>query len=387
MRSAEETSFRKTAAVSTALALFLTSSPLGSRTQTPQQKTPQQLAPGPESPIDITHDPLACMTPALAPEVDAGVRPGEDYDSGWVYYRQAGTLDYYWEFMEGPPATLVGILPRPEPDIKAVDYYLLASDLRGASKKEGEWTPPVVPGTSCRSKGRLVGPAGAGLTIGLTREGQNPYPSGFNKKDIAKVVLVSGVVLTIAEAVRAFNAAAASSGGGTGAGAGTAGPAGGLSTGAVVAGGALVAGAAAVAIVQANKDDKNPTATPTPTLTPTRTPTIPPQLFVQAEVSWSGVGDIDIRLLRQGSEVGQKFQTGCESTSNRTERVILQMPPTGLYTVELVGRPCSGLQNPSTISAVVSVQTDTGLVGSCANRFFNVQVSGGPFEACTFSLP
>ena len=67
MADREESFWRKTAAVSTALALLLTCSPVAARTQV---TVPQ----GPESPIEIAHDPLACMTPALAPEVDATLR-------------------------------------------------------------------------------------------------------------------------------------------------------------------------------------------------------------------------------------------------------------------------------------------------------------------------
>ena len=137
--------WRRTVAVSTAVALLGTGAPLGAR---------MQLATSPtEAPIDISHDPLACMTPVLAPEVDAGVTPAQDYEKGYVYFRAAGTEDYYYSKMDGPPATLQAILPRPLPETRAVDYFLRAYDLREASKRKGDWTPPVVPGTTCMSKG------------------------------------------------------------------------------------------------------------------------------------------------------------------------------------------------------------------------------------------
>ncbi|HEV8231626.1 MAG TPA: hypothetical protein VGQ75_04710 [Thermoanaerobaculia bacterium] len=374
MRTRENDSLRKTTAVSTALALLLTCSPLAARTQA---TAPQR----PESPIEIAHDPLACMTPVLAPEVDAGVTPGPDYDRGYVYFRAAGTDDYYYSRMDGPPTTLAAILPRPLPETRAVDYYLRAYDLRQESKRRGDWTPPVVPGTTCKSKGIAVGPAGAGLTIGLTREGQNPYPPGFNKKDIIKIILVSGAIVTVAEALKSAGAGA-SSGGGAGAGAG-AGAAGGISTGAAIAGGAALA-AGAVAVAAAANNDENPT--PTPTVTPT--PTIPPLRFIEVDASWSGVGDVDVRLIGPSGQVGQTLPAGCESTANRTERVILQSPPNGTYHVDLEGKTCPGAPNPATISAVVSVQSDIGQ--KCASQFVSVPVPGtlsvGP-PCNMFSVP
>jgi hypothetical protein len=361
----DRSSFRRLTAVATAVALFLTGSPLGARTQT-------AAAAAPESPIEIAHDPLACMTPVIAPEVDAGVAPGQDYDRGYVYFRAAGTDDYYYARMDGPPATLAAILPRPLPDTRAVDYFLRAYDVSQASKRKGDWTPPVVPGTSCKSKGLPVGPAGAGLTIGLTREGQNPYPPGFNKKDIAKIILFSGAIVTVAEALKASKSAGASSGGSSG----------GISTGVAVAGG-VAAAAGIVAVAASGNNSKNPTSTPIPTVTPT--PTIAPLRFVEADASWSGAGDVDVRLIGPGGAVGQTFPAGCESTANRTERVILQSPAVGQYRVELEGKTCPGVATPPSISAVASVQSDAGQ--KCASAFVSVPVPGTVTFSCTFSVP
>jgi hypothetical protein len=366
MRIRELSAVRRPAAVGTALAVFLTAAPLASRTQT------GPAAQASESPIEIAHDPLACMTPVLAPEVDAGVTPGTDYDRGYVYFRAAGTEDYYYIRMAGPPETLAGILPRPLPETRAVDYYLRAYDVAQASKRKGDWTPPVVPGTTCKTRGIPVGPAGAGLTVGLTREGQNPRPPGFNEKDIAKVILVSGAVVTLAEALKAAQSTAASSGGSGG----------GISTGAAVAGGVVVAGAV-VAAVAAGDDDPNPTATPTRTATPT--PTIPVLRFVQADATWSGVGNVDVQIVNaSGQAVGQTLPAGCESTASRTERVVVQgVVPAGTYRVALTGVSC-GAGTPSAISAVASVQSDAGQ--KCASTFVSVPV-GGNATACTFTVP
>jgi hypothetical protein len=380
MKTSEDHSLRKATALSTAMALLLTFSPLAVTAQLTTS------APGSESPIEIAHDPLACMTPVLAPEVDAGVTPLQDYDRGYVYFRAAGTDDYYYSRMDGPATTLAAILPRPLPETRAVDYFLRAYDLRQASKKRGDWTPPVVPGTTCKSKGRPVGPAGAGLTIGLTREGQAPYPTGFNKKDIARIILVSGAIVTIAEALKGAGASTGGGGAGAGAGAGTAGAAGGLSTAAIVGGAAAVA-AGAVAVAAAANNNENPT--PTPTVTPT--PTIPPLRFIEVDASWSGIGDVDVKLIGPTGQVGQTLPSGgvgCETTTNRTERVVLQAPTNGVYHVDLEGKACPGVTTPATISVVVSVQSDIGQ--KCANQFVAVPVPGTvsvPAPCGSFSVP
>jgi hypothetical protein len=106
---------------------------------------------------------------------------------------------------------------------------------------------------------------------------------------------------------------------------------------------------------------------------------------VQAEASWSGSGDVDVQLLNpSGQSVGQRVPAGCESTANRTERVVLQGAiPAGTYRVVLTGVSC-GAGTPSMISAVVSVQSDTGQ--KCASTFVGVPV-GSSIDGCTFTVP
>jgi hypothetical protein len=369
MNCLREAGLRKTTVLVTVLALGLMSSPAA---------LSRQIAPAPESiVIDINHDPLACVTPEYAPKVDAAVLPGPDYERGYVYFRAAGTEDYYYAKMDGPAQTLAAVLPRPLPETRAVDYFLRAYDTREATKKKGEWTPPVVAGTTCKSKGVPVGPNGAGLTIGLTKENQAPIPPGFNPKDIARVILVTGAIVSLAEAVKTTGGKRDNT-----SGAGAAAPAGGLRTGALIAGGAVVI--AGVAVAASSKGGNNPTSTPTSTPTPTVTPTPVIPRFLEAEVTWSGVGDIDLQMLGpSGLPVGQTFPAGCEPTSSRTERVILQGSlAAGTYRIVLKGNSC-GEGTPATISAVASVQSESG--PRCPNTFVNVPV-GGSLEGCQFTL-
>jgi hypothetical protein len=107
--------------------------------------------------------------------------------------------------------------------------------------------------------------------------------------------------------------------------------------------------------------------------------------FVQADASWSGSGDVEIHVIGpSGQEVGQRFPAGCESTSNRTERVVLQGAlPAGTYRVDLEGRACAA-GTPASIAAIASVQSDSGPKCPCA--FVSVPVPG-TVTACPFTLP
>jgi len=64
-----------------------------------------------------------------------------------------------------------------EPDKRTPDHRLRVTDENECK----QW--PVA---------AAIPPSGAGLTVGLTKAGQSPFPVGFNKADIAKVILVDG---------------------------------------------------------------------------------------------------------------------------------------------------------------------------------------------------
>jgi hypothetical protein len=334
-----------------------------------------------QSLLVINHDALACVNTEMAPLVDAQVAPAPQFERGYVYFKAAGTEDFYYTPMKGAPENLEGILPRPLPETRAIDYKLRARDVEALTKETPEYVPPVVSGNVCKAKGMVVGKEGAGLTIGLTREGQNPVPPGFNKRDIAFIILFSGATVALAAALKGAGGAVAAGGAKTGGG--------GISTGVAVAGGVVVAGAAA-AVIASNKGSSNtatpqPTTTPTPTRTPTPTPTPIPPRFVEADALWSGAGDIDLQILNaDGQAVGTTLPAGCESMSQRIERVLLQgVVPDGTYRVMLTARTC-GAGTPSTIAVALSVLSNSG--PKCANSFLSIGL-GQTVLGCQFTLP
>jgi len=196
-----------------------------------------------ESLLQVRHTPLACVTTSSTPNVTAGVAPEAEYALSYVYFRATGEPDFYYAIMDGLPAALAAGLPRPLPGTKSIDYFVQAADRSQLTRRTPDYKPPVTDDKICLVSKKAVPAGGAGLTIGLTREGQNPIPTGFNKADIAKVILVTGAVVGVTAALSAFSGAGAGgAAAGAGAGASAGGAAGGTAAG---AGGAAGAGAGA----------------------------------------------------------------------------------------------------------------------------------------------
>ena len=232
--------------------------------------TPGPQAPPAESPrIAIAHDPLKCLPAGVRSRVDARVLPGAEAGKSYVYFRASGTEDFYYVVMESrAPEDFVGELPRPLPATKTIDYFVQALDRESLARRTPEYAPPVTEATVCRDERAAAG-AGEpkeGLTVGLTRAGQSPVPAGFDRRDVAKVILVTGAVVTLAAALASGTGAA---GGATAAKvAGAAATKTGLSTGAIVGIGAGVAvgGVAIAAGSGGGGGEETPPANRAPTI-------------------------------------------------------------------------------------------------------------------------
>ncbi|MGE5344915.1 MAG: hypothetical protein ACM3JH_03080, partial [Acidithiobacillales bacterium] len=229
-------------------------------------------------PLQIAHTPPLCVTTQVTPKVEAAISPASDLAVGRVYFRAAqAPLDYYYVVLKGAPKGLEGVLPRPEPETKAIDYHIEAADKASLISRTPKYVLLVTGEENCKRwpVPPPVPPSGAGLTIGLTQAGQSLYPVGFNRTDIAKVILVDGTVVTAAQAAGAAGGAAAGAAAGSAAGAAKGG--GGISTGVLIGGGVLVAGGAAAAIASSSSKSSGESSAPstfTPTQTPTNTPVV-----------------------------------------------------------------------------------------------------------------
>ncbi len=104
--------------------------------------------------------------------------------------------------------------------------------------------------------------------------------------------------------------------------------------------------------------------------------------FISAEATWSGPGDVDVQILDpNGQPIGQVVPVGCEPTTSRTERVIVQgVIPSGAFQVRLTGNSC-GEGTPAQITTILTVITETG--PKCQGTFVNVPV-GQTVAGCSF---
>lgn len=239
--------------------LFLSASlALGVAAAPPPSGDPvvRKAASGESKRLSIAHDPLKCLSTQSRARVDARVLPSKEMEQSFVYFRASGTEDYYYLVMTPrAPEDVVAELPRPLPGILGVDYFVQALDRESHPKKTPDYAPPVTDQTVCRDERAaaptVIGPSlpREGLTIGLTRAGQSPVPAGFNKDDVAKVILVTGAVVALSAALASGTGAVAGASGAKVAGA-VAAKSAGLSTGAIVGIGAGVA-AAGVAVAAA----------------------------------------------------------------------------------------------------------------------------------------
>lgn len=426
--------------------------------------------------LAIAHDPLKCLSTEYRPVVDAQVKPGREMESSFVYFRAAGTDDFYYVVMKGAqPEAVSAELPRPLPGLRGIDYFLEALDKEQLAKKTPEYAPPVVPeAKSCKDERSVPAtPKEApkeGLTIGLTKEKQNPVPPGFNKNDVAKVILVTGAVVSLAVAINAFAgtggaaAAAGSTAASTTAAAGG-GAAAGLSSGAIVgiAAGVVAVGAGVAVAAGGGNDEETPSnqspaigsASVTPlygsvplTVTGTATASDPnsdpvtltwswgpsgatgtgttaqytyqqagtfsvtvsasdgkggtatatagsvrvdpqgtPQ-YLAATASWSGPGDLDVRVAGPGGidvatiSGGRRNPAGC-GTTNRTESVAYQgnALPAGGYTLFVKhAQPC---ESAAAVTFSYAVQVTSG--SKCGG--IATVSPGAEVTACTFTLP
>jgi PKD repeat protein len=112
----------------------------------------------------------------------------------------------------------------------------------------------------------------------------------------------------------------------------------------------------------------------------------PPLSFLEVDVSYSGPGNVDLKLNLNGQSVGTAYPTSCGPTGNRTARVIASQPANGSYTVTATGSTCPGQNSVGPISAVFSALTSVGSVSACSALFKDVPV-GSTMTACTFSVP
>jgi hypothetical protein len=237
----------------------------------------------------INHDGVGCIVVDKFPRLEARFLPAENVSRGRLRFRPSGGAHWYSVPMKQEAEAFVGVLPKPTPKLKSLDYYVEVTATDFATGRTREYTPEVVSGLgACQADKITAGSLGSASIVLEVPPGAPAVPPGFSSL---------GIVSAAAAAAGAAAAGVATT---------SAGAAGGLSTAAVV-GGAVGAVAVAAAVVGAGGED-TPASPPSPP-----PPACQPGPLTAALVSPS-----------TSLQCGQPFRTGIAVTNQTCADVTTQ---------------------------------------------------------------
>jgi hypothetical protein len=80
--------------------------------------------------IRITHDPALCMLADVHSRLRACLRPSEGLAKPRVYFRAEGDSSWYYVEMQRKGECYLGVLPKPAPETRRIEYYVFAQSAR-----------------------------------------------------------------------------------------------------------------------------------------------------------------------------------------------------------------------------------------------------------------
>jgi len=178
----------------------------GASAQEPPAPAGGQLPSLPGSPAsttEIIHDPIGCLVAGQFPLVDATINPAASVARARVYFKAAGSEDWYYVEMTPAEAGFVGKLPRPKVEASPITYYVQATTTEFGENKTPEIEAIVVaeakdcPGDK---KVAAIGPPGE-VTVFSAATGSAIAPVGFAAGGLALTAGTIALVLGGAAAV------------------------------------------------------------------------------------------------------------------------------------------------------------------------------------------
>jgi hypothetical protein len=144
--------------------------------------SPQQVPPptegGAAGATAITHDAIACFVAGQYPLVDARIEPATAIVRSRVFFKAAGTTDWYYVEMSPAENGFVGKLPRPTLGAEGITYYIYAVG-EGGEARTPEHTGRVVEKEGdCDGRVAAIGPPGE-VTVFSAATGSVVKPLGF----------------------------------------------------------------------------------------------------------------------------------------------------------------------------------------------------------------
>ena len=214
---------------------------------------------GGESQLAIDHKAVGCIVAEKFPRFEAGVNPSGDVGRIRLRFRPEGFEDWYSVTMKPEGAVFAGALPKPKKSLKALDYYIEATDRDFGTSRTQEYRASVVSGPAACEQGKVVaGSLGSASVVIEVPAGAPPVPAGFASTGVA----------TAGTAAAGAAAGAAGAGAAVGGAAVAGAAAGGIGTTTLlVVGGVVVAGAGTAVAVAATSGDSTPPTTLPPSLT------------------------------------------------------------------------------------------------------------------------
>jgi hypothetical protein len=83
------------------------------------------------------------------PRLSACFPPGQPVIRGRIYFREAGSADWFYVEMTGDPPCFQAVLPRPRKDLRAIEYYVSGMDQQLFEMQSGVYTTPVTTTDAC----------------------------------------------------------------------------------------------------------------------------------------------------------------------------------------------------------------------------------------------
>jgi hypothetical protein len=208
--------------------------------------------------VTIAHHGVGCVVAAQFPRFEARLLPADEVSRARLHFRPVGSPHWYSVAMKPEGEVFAGVLPKPKPSLKQIEYYIEVTDTAFGSSRTAEHRPDVASGPlACQDRVAAValnaasvlieGPAGAPLV-----------PVGFDPAGVVAATPAGGAsgAGTGAGAPGTTGAAGA----GSSAAAGVSGSGGGIGTTGLVIGGVAAVGAGVAIAVAGGGGDSGSTS-------------------------------------------------------------------------------------------------------------------------------
>jgi hypothetical protein len=174
--------------------------------QEPSAAAGGQLPPlggAPPTSTEIQHDAIGCLVAGQFPLVDAQINPAASVARARVYFKAAGSDDWYYVEMTPAEAGFVGKLPRPKLEASPITYYIQATTTEFGENKTAEIEAIVVAeAKDCPDDKKVagIGPPGE-VTVFSAATGSAIAPVGFAAGGLALTAGTLALILGGAAAI------------------------------------------------------------------------------------------------------------------------------------------------------------------------------------------